>query len=69
MAYIEIKWRNCEKKKSHERIFCDTMGEAERVSRNIVRCYSDDLVSVRIHAAKAIGVGPLVKEVFLRHIT
>jgi len=44
------------------------MSEAERVSRNIVRCYLDDLVSVRIHAAKAIGVGPLVKEVFLRGI-
>jgi hypothetical protein len=26
----------------------------------------DDLISVRIHAAKAIGVGPLVKEVFSR---
>jgi len=66
MAYIEITWRNCEAKKSHERILCDTMSEAERVSRNIVRCYLDDLVSVRIHAAKAIGVGPVVKEVFLR---
>lgn len=66
MAYIEIKWRNCEEKKSHERIFCDTISEAERVSRNIVRCYLDDLVSVRIHAAKAIGVGPMVKQVFSR---
>ena len=63
MVIIEIKWRNCPRKKQHERIGCETMEEARRIAANLLRYNRDDLVSLSLFKH---GFAGKITEIFSR---